>query len=269
MLAVKRSSTSRENLPSQSGQPEVGCRLEGHLKTEKGNFLADRSISINSHVTRINRKDDFFLGAVDEAAFHNRIYFYDFIKRGMDLVGALLLFTILSPLMLITAFLIRTTSSGPAIFRQKRLTQGGREFTMYKFRTMTYDAEEGTGAIWAADDDPRRTKLGPFLRKTHIDELPQLINVLVGNMSLIGPRPERPEIAAKLSDELPHFSRRLEVKAGITGLAQIAMGYASSVHAYRRKLALDIQYVQERCLSLDLRIALRTLGVIFTGHRAR
>ncbi len=155
------------------------------------------------------------------------------------------------------------------IFSQRRLTRHGKVFTMYKFRTMSVDAEQKTGAVWAVSEDPRVTKIGRVLRKFRIDELPQLLNVLAGDMSLIGPRPERPEIAAKLKKELPAFQRRLEVKAGITGLAQVGSGYASCVRSYQRKLALDLIYINNRCLLLDLRIALKTVFVVLTGAGAR
>ncbi len=196
-------------------------------------------------------------------------YAYDGFKRALDLVGATFLFAILLPLMALICVAVRCTSRGPAIFRQKRLTSGGRVFTMLKFRTMCRDAETTSGPVWASYCDPRVTRLGRILRVTRLDELPQLVNVIKGEMSLIGPRPERPEMAEKLSHEFASFSRRLEVKAGITGLAQIATGYASCARSYRRKLTLDIKYVENRCLMLDLRIALRTIQVIFTGFGAR
>ena len=194
---------------------------------------------------------------------------YDSLKRVFDLVGASLLLVAVSPIMLLAALAVRLGSPGPVIFRQKRLTQGNKVFTLLKFRTMVAGAEDGTGAVWAVDHDPRVTGLGMFLRKTRIDELPQLFNVLAGDMSLIGPRPERPEIAEKLAKELPSFNRRMEVKAGITGLAQVGTGYASCLKSYRKKLALDLIYIQNRCLLLDLRIALKTVLVVLTGTGAR
>jgi lipopolysaccharide/colanic/teichoic acid biosynthesis glycosyltransferase len=194
---------------------------------------------------------------------------YDSFKRVFDIVGASLLLVAVCPIMLLAALAVRLGSPGPIIFRQKRLTQGNKVFTLLKFRTMVTDAEDNTGAVWAVDRDPRVTGLGMFLRKTRIDELPQLFNVLAGDMSLIGPRPERPEIAEKLAKELPSFNRRLEVKAGITGLAQVGTGYASCLKSYRKKLALDLIYIQNRCLLLDLRIALKTILVVLTGTGAR
>jgi lipopolysaccharide/colanic/teichoic acid biosynthesis glycosyltransferase len=194
---------------------------------------------------------------------------YDSIKRALDIVGASVLLLVLAPVIAAIALLVRLDSRGPVIFSQKRLTEGGKVFTMFKFRTMRTDAESATGAIWASKADPRVTSIGKYLRLFRFDELPQLVNVLRGEMSLIGPRPERPEIAVDLSKELRSFNRRLAVKAGITGLAQTTTGYASSVESYRKKLAWDILYVQRRSLLLDLRIAVKTIFVVFTGSGAR
>ncbi len=140
-------------------------------------------------------------------------------------------------------------------------------FTIYKFRTMHQNAELKTGPVWASEKDPRVTDVGEFLRRTHLDEFPQLINVLKGEMSLIGPRPERPEMLDKLTEELPSFHRRMEVPAGITGLAQITSDYTSCMEGYRKKLAFDRLYVKNRSLSLDLQIAARTLLVLCMGGK--
>jgi lipopolysaccharide/colanic/teichoic acid biosynthesis glycosyltransferase len=190
-------------------------------------------------------------------------------KRVIDIAGAISLLIVLAPVMLITAVLVKLSSRGPVLFCQKRLTQNGKIFTMLKFRTMVSDAEKGTGAVWAADGDSRVTKLGVFMRRTRLDELPQLFNVLCGDMSLIGPRPERPEFAEMLSNQLPLFEKRLKVKAGLTGLAQTRIGYSASVRHYRRKVALDSIYIDNCCLFLDLRIALKTINVLITGMGAR
>ena len=134
---------------------------------------------------------------------------------------------------------------------------------------MRVDAEAKTGAVLAKSNDPRVTSIGKLLRLTRIDELPQLINVLIGDMSLIGPRPERPEIAEKLEIELPLFRRRLEVNAGLTGLAQVDAGYASEVDSYKNKLDLDIYYVDNRSFALDVKILWRTIFVTLSGSGAR
>ncbi|MCL4139724.1 UNVERIFIED_CONTAM: hypothetical protein GTU68_052032 [Idotea baltica] len=171
--------------------------------------------------------------------------------------------------MLLVCLSIRLCSKGPAIYLQRRLTRGAKVFTMFKFRTMAVTAEQDTGAVMATAGDMRVTKVGRILRRTRLDELPQLINVLIGDMSLIGPRPERPEIAAKLQEHLPDMPSRLLVKAGLTGLAQIKCGYASCPESYRLKLDQDIYYVEHRTLWLDFKIAIQTVWVILTGYGAR
>jgi lipopolysaccharide/colanic/teichoic acid biosynthesis glycosyltransferase len=171
--------------------------------------------------------------------------------------------------MLGVACAIKLTSPGPVIFSQPRLTAGGRVFTLFKFRSMVSDAEARTGAVLACRGDARVTPLGRFLRKTRLDELPQLFNVLRGEMSMIGPRPERPEIAKQLTAEIPRFSRRLGAKAGLTGLAQVVQGYPDGVKGYRRKLGLDVLYIKKQSLWLDLVIALRTIAVVLSGSGAR
>ena len=134
---------------------------------------------------------------------------------------------------------------------------------------MASDAESTTGAVWAASEDPRVTRLGKFMRKTRLDELPQLLNVLVGDMSLVGPRPERPVFAKALTEKFPSFIRRTDVKAGLTGLAQVASGYASSVDSYREKLAWDLLYIHHRSFWLDIQILFRTVFVVLRGTGAR
>lgn len=194
---------------------------------------------------------------------------YEAVKRVVDILGASSLLVLLSPVLALSAVLVRLSSVGPVIFCQNRITEGGKIFTIYKFRTMRADAESESGAVWALEGDPRITTIGKFLRLTRLDELPQLINVLLGDMSLVGPRPERPEIAELLSHELISFKRRTMVRAGITGLAQVSSGYASSIEEYRRKLALDILYVNNRSLLLDAKILAKTLLVVLTGSGAR
>ncbi len=194
---------------------------------------------------------------------------YDTGKRVFDLFFSLFLLVFLLPVILVVAILVFFSSGRPIIFTQNRLTKDKRVFTMYKFRSMRKDAEAKTGAVWATLKDPRITKIGSFLRVTRLDELPQLINVIKGDMSLIGPRPERPEIAKELVKELPSFYKRLEVKAGLTGLAQVNKGYASNIDSYKKKLALDILYIKKRSFVLDLYISLKTILVIITGSGAR
>ena len=181
----------------------------------------------------------------------------------------MLLLTVTLPLLIIVSIAIKVTSRGPIVLKQKRLTQGGEIFTLYKFRSMRQDAEKSTGATLALKHDPRVTTIGKIIRKTRIDELPQLINVIKGEMSLIGPRPERPDIAQKLKESIPQFDRRLRAKAGLTGLAQVLQGYPEDERGYRRKLALDIVYIQQQSILLDIWISLKTVLVVVTGRGAR
>jgi len=196
-------------------------------------------------------------------------WFYDNMKRGLDVIGATSVMAVLLPLMVVVALIIICSSTGPALYRQRRLTSKGRTFLMYKFRTMSANAEAETGAVWAKDQDPRVTPIGRLLRMTRLDELPQLINVVIGDMSLVGPRPERPEIADELLSELPDFDDRHKIRGGVTGLAQVAYGYASSVSDYKKKLEMDLLYIRHRSFSLDFVIFCRTVFVLIDRHGAR
>ncbi len=223
-------------------------------------------------------------------------------KRAFDIVAASCMLIGLSPLLLLTWIAVRVTSPGPAIYSQTRVglnrrrrrpqdrrrhsTQNstderrgtlpdrrkqsgyGRPFTIYKFRTMRMDAEIH-GAQFARDNDPRITPLGRFLRRTRIDELPQLWNILRGDMSLVGPRPERPEFIRELSEEIPGYLDRLGLKPGLTGIAQVLNGYDSDIDGFRRKVGYDLLYLQNCCLRNDLKILLRTVRVVITGEGAR
>lgn len=172
------------------------------------------------------------------------------------------------PLIGVLVIVIRLTSRGPGLYRQRRVGLHGRTFYMCKLRTMRHDAEVGTGAVWAAHRDPRVTPIGRFLRATHLDELPQLFNVLVGHMNLIGPRPERPEIVPTLAEEIPGYAQRLMVRPGVTGLAQINLPPDVNLDCVRRKLRLDLEYIETANSWLDLRILLCTGLRIFglKGH---
>jgi lipopolysaccharide/colanic/teichoic acid biosynthesis glycosyltransferase len=179
-------------------------------------------------------------------------------KRVVDCVLATIMLIFAAPLMVIFALLIRCTSRGPAIYPQIRLGWGDRSFTLYKLRTMQHDCEKLTGPCWAVPNDPRVTRIGRFLRATHMDELPQLWNVLRGEMSLIGPRPERPEIIVKLESSIPRYAERRAVLPGLTGLAQLQLPPDTDFSCVRRKLVYDLHYVERASLGLDCRILLGT-----------
>jgi len=173
------------------------------------------------------------------------------------------------PLFPIIALAIKATSPGPVLFRQVRTGKHEKEFVLYKFRTMRTDAETNTGAVWAQKDDPRVTSVGKFLRKSRLDELPQLFNVLKGDMSFIGPRPERPEFVEKLKAQVPYYSHRHFVKPGITGWAQIKYPYGASVEDALEKLRYDLYYIKNLSITLDILIFFETIKVILFSRGGR
>jgi exopolysaccharide biosynthesis polyprenyl glycosylphosphotransferase len=182
----------------------------------------------------------------------------EFLMRGMDIMGSVLILLVSFPVMVLISILIKLLSPGPILYRQERVGKDGKVFTLYKFRTMVKDAEKAVGPVWASKDDPRVTKVGKLLRITRLDELPQLFNVLRGDMSLVGPRPERPHFV-KLHRALREL--RLAVRPGITGLAQIRSFYDLKP---RHKVKYDYLYIQRRSLLLNLYILARTVPVVFS-----
>jgi len=184
------------------------------------------------------------------------------IKRALDLLGATVLLAVLGPVTLLFAALIKLTSDGPAFFKQVRVGKDGKLFKIIKLRTMKTNAEKATGPVWARKRDSRITRLGRFLRNTHIDEFPQLINVLRGEMSLVGPRPERPFFVNRFRREIPNYEQRLTVKPGITGLAQVRYKYDESLADVRNKLTYDLVYVKRMSWTMDARILLWTFGAV-------
>jgi exopolysaccharide biosynthesis polyprenyl glycosylphosphotransferase len=188
------------------------------------------------------------------------------LKRCVDLVGASIGLLIAAPLVPVIALAIKLDSKGPVFYSQERVGRFGDPFRMYKFRTMSQDAE-AEGPQWAAgQEDPRLTRVGRFLRRTHLDELPQLVNVLSGDMSLVGPRPERPVFVNDLHHAIPKYDQRLLLKPGMTGLAQVHYRYDRSLADVRRKLRFDLFYIKRMCLALDAKILLWTLVVVATGR---
>ena len=185
---------------------------------------------------------------------------YAFVKRLFDIIFSLSLLIILSPILLIVALLIRSYDSGPALYSQTRMTRNGKCFKIYKFRSMKVNAEKDGVARLASENDDRITPIGRFIRATRIDELPQMINILKGEMSVVGPRPERPEIAEQYEQTMPEFSLRLQVKAGLTGYAQIHGKYNTSPYD---KLQMDLMYIAKQSIATDFRIILGTIKVIF------
>ncbi len=191
------------------------------------------------------------------------------VKRAIDLVSAGVLLIVTAPLSLVVAGLIKLEDGGPVIFRQARVGRGGVPFTLRKFRSMKVDAEAETGPTWAQADDPRVTKVGRWIRALRIDEIPQVWNVLRGEMSFVGPRPERPEFVATLQAAIPLYEHRHTVRPGITGWAQVNCPYAATLEDSRRKLEYDLHYLQSFSVWMDLVIMLRTIKIILFGWRRR
>jgi exopolysaccharide biosynthesis polyprenyl glycosylphosphotransferase len=192
----------------------------------------------------------------------------DAVRRVRDVALSLVLLCATLPLLLIVACLVKLESPGPVLYRQERVGLQGRCFCLWKFRSMRTDAE-ANGPIWAALRDPRVTRVGAFIRAHRIDELPQLINVLRGEMALVGPRPERPSFVEQLVEVLPSFAERTRVPPGLTGWAQVNYPYGASVEDARIKLEYDLHYINERSLLLDLRILARTVSVVLHRSGAR
>ncbi len=220
--------------------PELSCRSPGQMQS------VWNDAGSNAAMTTL------------ELAFP-RHPLYVAMKSVAESLAALVLLLLFSPLILTAAVLVIATSRGPAFYCQTRLGLRGRRFKVYKLRSMVQNAEAKTGATWCQVNDPRITPVGRLLRDTHIDELPQLINVVLGHMSLVGPRPERPELAATLERQLPRFVERLNVRPGITGFAQLRLPPDTDLESVRRKLSYDLYYVRNVNAWLDLRILFLTL----------
>ncbi len=192
-------------------------------------------------------------------------WIFDLYQRILDIILSLIGLIIGMPLMLIFGIFIKIEDKGPMTYKQERVGKNGRVFYIYKLRSMRTDAEK-FGAKWADKDDPRITKVGKFIRKTRIDELPQLFNILKGDMSIIGPRPERPSFTAQFNEEIPGFINRLAIKPGLTGWAQVNGGYEITPE---EKLKEDMHYIRNRSVSLDIKILFMTVKVVLTGDGAR
>ncbi len=184
-------------------------------------------------------------------------------KRALDIICGLIIAAIFLVIFPFVAIAIKLDSPGPIFYKQERIGLAGAKFTIYKLRSMVQDAERNGQAQWAVKGDARITKVGKFIRKTRLDELPQVINVLNGEMSMVGPRPERQQFIEKLEQQIPGYCDRLEVKPGVTGWAQVNYGYGSTVEDARIKHSYDLYYLQHQSLWLDFQVLLRTFGVVF------
>jgi len=194
------------------------------------------------------------------------------MKRLFDIILSVIFLALLSPVLCVFVLIIKLTSSGTVLFSQVRVGKNGKLFTMYKFRSMNQYAEKETGPVWAKSDDPRITPIGKFLRQTHIDEIPQFFNVIKGDMSIIGPRPERPHFVDKFKHELPDYQNRLQIRPGITGLAQVSHRYDQSIEDVQKKLHYDLQYingVENKSWRNEFNIMLNTVTLMVTGKILR
>ncbi|WP_270838834.1 sugar transferase [Peptacetobacter hiranonis] len=205
-----------------------------------------------------------FIDSIDYGIVKGGVIF-DIYQRILNIILSLIGLAIGIPLVIIFGIRIKIEDNGPITYKQERLGKGGKRFYIYKLRSMRTDAEK-FGAQWAEKDDPRITKVGRFIRKTRIDEIPQLFNILKGDMSLIGPRPERPQFTEQFNREIPGFINRLAVKPGLTGWAQVNGGYDMTP---AEKLVEDIYYIKNRSVLLDFKIIFKTVAVVLTGDGAR
>ncbi|MFH1038474.1 MAG: sugar transferase [PVC group bacterium] len=194
----------------------------------------------------------------------HRVSWYKDLKRLLDTAAAIIGLIAFSPILLLIAAVVKATSPGPVLYRQERAGRHGDPFIIYKFRTMFVGSED-RGPSFAEPDDPRITPVGRFLRRFRLDELPQLYNVFINEMSIVGPRPERPYFVKELMEKIPFYAERLEAKPGITGWAQVTYGYSATVGEHREKLLYDIFYLENMCLALDVLIVLKTVGVVIRG----
>ena len=187
---------------------------------------------------------------------------FEIAKRALDLTISFIGIVLSIPIQVLTVVIIRLDSKGAALFQQERVGRNGRAFTLYKFRSMREDAEAKSGPVWASEADPRMTRVGGLLRKTRIDEIPQLYNVFLGDMSLVGPRPEREHFVDQLSEDIPWFKQRHLVKPGVTGWAQINYPYGNTIEDARQKLQYDLFYIKYSSLLFDLSILLNTAKTV-------
>lgn len=268
------------DLPGLVERDAVG-RVVVALNERRGRLPIDVLLDLKVHGTRVHDAASFYEAVTGKILIENlRPSWFVFsdgfrparlprlIKRTGDLLLAAVGLAVAAPVMLLIAVLVRLDSPGPALFRQERVGEGDRVFTLYKFRSMRVDAEAATGPIWAEENDPRVTRVGRWLRKLRLDELPQLWNVLRGDMSFVGPRPERPHFVEQLKRQIPYYSQRHAVKPGLTGWAQVRYPYGNTVADAVEKLQYDLYYIKNLSLALDLTIVLQTIKVVLLGRGA-
>ncbi|MBV6342169.1 sugar transferase [Candidatus Magnetobacterium casense] len=246
-------------IPPLLFQHLLECRMKGMVVREMSDFYED----VLERVPIYFLEDRWFLYSRGFTVIHND--FYIRAKRLIDILLSVTFIILLAPFMLLIALIIRLESSGPALYMQKRVGQNEEPFRLRKFRSMVRDAEKN-GPTWAAAADPRITRVGKVIRRLRIDELPQLFNILKGEMSFVGPRPERPAFISQLQEQIPYYSFRHIVKPGLTGWAQINYKYGASIEDAAKKLEYDIYYIKNFSLIFDIQIILRTIRVVVFGE---
>lgn len=249
----------------------------GHMKEDILSIISD--FALTNYEIYISPKmyplvyHHFLIQKISESpllkiVFHPLSSWDRILKRFTDIILSSLALFFLSPFLLMLALLIKIDSPGPIFYRQKRVGFHGRKFDVFKFRSMVSDAEKHTGPVWAKKNDARITRLGKIMRPLRLDELPQLINVLIGDMSFVGPRPERPHFVSRFKKEIPLYGLRLSVLPGITGLAQVRHNYDRSIEDVRKKLEFDLEYINTISMQLDLKIFLKTILTVLKKEGA-
>lgn len=265
------------NLPSIIDEHHVKDVLIALDTTEHDRLLSVIS-SCNSHDVSLKIIPDLY-DIISGQARTNQIYGFPLIeimpeilqpwevaiKRGMDIAVSSLILVVGSPIWLLVALAVKLESKGPVFYTQERVGKDERRFKIVKFRSMHEEAEKESGPVWANKKDPRITRVGKILRKARLDEIPQFMNVLDGNMSLVGPRPERPYFVEQLSKEIPLYRRRLKVRPGITGWAQVKHKYDESIDDVRKKVEYDLYYIENMSIRMDLKILFSTIAVVLLG----
>ena len=271
---VKRTASVEECLDDLSMIDDMEVVFLSGIHSHDRNFILKYCLYENKQVYMIPRIGDVILSSAKQMhMFHLpilRVQRYNprpgylFLKRTFDIVASLLGLIILSPIFLVTAIAIKATDKGPVFYKQERLTKNGKRFMIHKFRSMRVDAEkDGVARLSSGENDDRITPVGRFIRKCRIDELPQLIDILAGNLSVVGPRPERPEIAEEYMKDIPEFQLRLQAKAGLTGYAQVYGKYNTTPYD---KLQMDLMYIANPSFAEDIRICFATFKILFTSE---
>ena len=235
----------------------LDCKLRGIRVTEPVEFIERELLRVEVSMLRPS------WALFSDGFVYSQLR--DIVKKLFDISIALLLLLFAWPMMLLTAIAVYLESGGPVLYKQIRVGLNGKEFPIYKFRSMSQDAEKAGKAVWATKNDARVTKVGTFIRNTRLDELPQLYNVLKGDMSFVGPRPERPEFVVELNEKIPFYDARHKVKPGLVGWAQLKYPYGASVDDARNKLKYDLYYVKNHSFFLDVLILIQTVEVILLG----